>query len=183
MRTLRLSLAGTVSLVLLLGVGASGLAQDEEPPENSDWLKSTIFTGTETCKVVGFGERTEEDITRQRGFTSECLEEMSDLRVSGVNTVAWDSDCYPFIGCVSWGTFELAGPDGVWVGTFTGTSPHGEQDSMMTTATGSGTDAYEGWAYVSHSSSPDPYVKGTVDGFIYLRDPPANLAIEVPPTE
>ena len=183
MRTLRLALMGTVILALPGVSGGAVLAQDEEPPEDLDWTQSTMFTGTETCKVVGFGERSEEDIIRQRGFTSECLEEMSDPRVSGVNTATWDSDCYPFIGCVTWGTFEIAASDGDWAGTFTATSGHGEQASMMMTATGSGTDAYEGWVYVGHSVTPDPYVNGTVDGFIYLGDPPANLAVEMPSTE
>ena len=171
MRTLRLSLVGSAILALLGGMGGAAMAQDDEAG-SLDWTQSTMFSGTSTYKAVGFGSRTEEDILRQRGFTTECTEEMSDPRVSGVSTTTWDNDCYPWIGCVGWGTFELVGPDGSWVGTFTQTLGHGDEGLMLNTAIGEGTDGYEGWAYIAHSTSPDPYMQGTIEGFVFPGDSP-----------
>jgi hypothetical protein len=175
----RSTLVGAIVLGLLAGLPAMTVAQSEEPAGQLDWTASTTFSGTSSCTVVGFGERTEEEIIRQRGFTSECTEEMSDPRVSGVSTTTWDQDCYPSIACVSWGTFELAGPDGTWVGTFTGTGAHGEQSASLGMGIGRGTGAYEGWVYIVHTSSPDPYLQTNVEGVIYLGDPPA-IEVTVP---
>jgi hypothetical protein len=181
MRTLRLSLVGTVILALLGGLSGAVVAQSEEASEptlNPDMLATAIFDGTASCQVVGFGTQTETDLwgSVRRDFVSECTETMSDPRVSGTSTTTWDADC-SFFGCVTWGTFELVGPDGSWVGTFTHTLGHGEGDLLVGdlqfgTAIGEGTGAYEGWAYVAHSTSSDPYMKRTVEGFVFPGDPP-----------
>jgi hypothetical protein len=175
MRTLRLSLAGTVILALLGGLTGAVVAQSEEASEptlNPDMLATALFDGTTSCQTTGFGSHTETDFWDvRRDFVSECTEAMSDPRVSGTNTITWDLDCSGF-GCVGWGTFELVGPDGSWVGTFTRTLGHGDEGLALTTAVGEGTDGYEGWAYIAHSTSPDPYMQGTVEGFIFPGDPP-----------
>ena len=182
MRTLRLSLMGTVILSLLGGVGGAVTAQDAESPGNLDWTQSRRFDGSSTCKQVWSRTNSEEGIAEQRGVTSECSDEMSDPRVSGPMTITFDSDCYPWLGCVQKGTFDLAGPDGDWVGTFTASGPHRDEGvSQLGTRLGEGTGAYEGWVYIAHWSSLDyPFGHTAVDGFVYLPFGPSAVNVSEP---
>jgi hypothetical protein len=178
MRTMRVSLVGTVTLALLGGLGGTVLAQGEEPAENLDWVLGATFSGTSECMVTGFGEVN--DANQRRGYVSECTVSTSDPRASGTNTIDWDSDCNPGIGCVAWGTFELVGPDGTWEGSFTGsTVGSGEDIRDMDVAVGRGTGAYEGWTLIAHAATPEanPFA-GTYDGLIYLGDPPPHWGTE-----
>jgi len=176
MRTLRLSLAGTVMLALLGGVGTGVMAQDEgaaEPTLNPDFLATATVDGTQSCQFTEFGTQTENEVwgSMRRDFVVECVEEMSDPRVSGTSTSILNGDCDAF-GCVMWGTFELVGPEGSWVGSYTTTLGHGDDWHGLGTAIGEGTGAYEGWTYITHSTAFDPYLERTVEGFVFPGDAP-----------
>ena len=56
--------------------------------------------------------------------------------------------------------------------SYTQTLAHGDDGRALTTAISEGTGAYEGWTYISHSTGVDPYMQGTVEGFVFPGDPP-----------
>ncbi len=179
MRTLRLSLAGTVMLTLLGGLGSAVVAQDAESAGNPDRDQSRTFDGSSTCPVHYSSTNTEWGIQQQRGVTIECNDEMSDPRVSGPLTITYDRDCYPWLGCVEKGTFRLAGPDGNWIGTYTASSSHLDEVSMLGTRVGEGTGAYAGWVYIAHWSTPQT-MDFAVDGFIYSPSGPSPVNVNEP---
>ena len=167
MRTTRVFLVGTVTVALLGGLGGAVVAQGEE-------MLGATFGGTSECMVTGFGETNDAD--QRRGYASECTVNTSDPRASGTNTIAWDSDCNSGIGaCVGWGTFDLAGPDGTWEGSLTGsTVGSGEDIRDMDVMVGRGTGAYEGWtliAFIAGTEFGNPFA-GTIDGLIWFGEPP-----------
>ena len=57
--------------------------------------------------------------------------------------------CYPGTSCIYWGTYEIDGPDGTWVGPWSGTA-----DLALGVASYllllEGTGAYEGWSFVAN---------------------------------
>ncbi len=117
MRTLRLSLAGTVMLVLLGGLSVA-VAQDEgvEPT----W--TTLVE--EQCMLAEDDAHTSETdgkLTRVRDYDLACEVTFTDPRVSGMRSTLYNEDCLGSFPCVYWATHELAGPDGTWSGWTTGT--------------------------------------------------------------
>ena len=165
MRTLRPSLAGTVTMVLL-GWSGGVMAQEADAP--AVWV-----TGPETqapCEV-GDVETVIDDgpITGHRGLSITCTDDLGDPRLSGPSVKLYNDDCYEGAGCVYWGTQELTGPDGSWTGTFTGTTdPEGSGGSYQVLV---GTGGYEGLTYVGLAVGQfgqPPRVFGRV----YEGDPP-----------
>ena len=68
------------------------------------------------------------------------------------------------------GTTEIAGPDGTWVGTF-GSVNDVTLDEMPAWVVLEGTGAYEGWTYVSFTPDQlDP--NAVVAGILYEGPPP-----------
>ena len=123
MRTLRLSLAGTVILVLLGGLGSVVTAQDEplDPMGASFW--TATFTDVEPPAVAFTpGPGYDEAI----GVASEGLLEASDPRISGRWRQVMDMRRYESrepdgMPVTVWtATARLDNDDGAWVGTFTG---------------------------------------------------------------
>ena len=123
MRTLRLSLAGMVLLVLLAGVGGAVLAQTESAQPDGP---VTAVSGTFVRQVT---DTSEEEWTEEGGVghmrTHKFLEviEWSDPRLPSDNYVVTNFDMYD-IGQLRempyTGTDLLVGEDGYWTGTFTG---------------------------------------------------------------
>ena len=146
-------------------------AQDEEPTLNPDMLATAIVSGTESCEIVEFGSLTETGVWAnvRRDFVVECVAEMSDPRVSGISTSSLNTDCSSF-GCVMWGTSELVGPEGTWVGDYTMTLGHGDDGHSLSTSIGEGTGAYDGWTYIANTTSVG--MEGTIEGFVFPGDPP-----------
>ena len=168
MRTLRLSLVGTVIVALLGGLGGAVLAQAEEA-STSEAL--TEFTGRMECYDLSMG--TIEDVViatteagdlirrEWRGPTlSVAVREISDPRLDGRIAVWFSSDEYLVAsdepawqlsgvdpdewprGVVA-STFRLTNDDGSWHGArYQNWYPDG--DNSTTTAVYTGEEAYEG---------------------------------------
>ena len=165
MRTLRLSLMGTVILALLGGLGSVALAQDDEDPSAApapataaSEMKPVLVTGEEVCDDTG------------------CQYTLSDPRVSGKALVVWDDEASVPGGFVSWGRLRLPGPKGVWAGPWVGTQIAESTTDILVTLEGNG--AYEGWAFVFKSSGQMDGRPLEVKGVLYEGSAPPLLPAE-----
>lgn len=153
----------------------------EEPAVESDAgpeAVSALVTGTEVCTGG------EIETTRMEGYNllhatgpeGHCTITASDPRVSGPSSEGdmWDAcflmgpDDPPFYpsGCIYWGDYGIEGPDGDWVGTWTGVDDVGlGQASYLILLEGTG--AYEGWSFVGHWLDPFTGAPLTFSGLIY----------------
>jgi hypothetical protein len=164
MRTLRLSLVGTVILVLLGGVGSAVAAQEAD--------RSVYVTGSMLC---GDGARIvhEDDGVELHLFPGSCTVTMSDPRLSGTHVYDTQQFCLKETEdhvCMAWGTSEITGPDGTWVGTFGWV-----EDPSRTMLPGwgvvEGTGDYDGWTFWWHN--PDLLDGSSVfSGIVYEGPPP-----------
>lgn len=162
MRTLRLSLVGTVMVVLLGGPGGVATAQDETTaPE-----QPVAVTGTVTSMdVQSYGNTvTKDGIYHTEGPWWKITWEASDPRLSGQGTQVsnWIESESNGLGIGSSATV-LVNPDGRWVGTGTGIGgPTWNYGSIVLHGEG----AYEGLtAYVAMHA--DPSGDHTFDAIIY----------------
>ena len=135
MRTLRLSLTGTV-IVLLLGC-LPALAQESEDG-------AVMVTGAQSCDDDG------------------CTFTASDPRVAGTGT--WSLPVPPVSTAdgtpvYMWDEITIEGPDGTWSGHhYVVADEMGTAHVFMVL---SGTGAYEGWQYVATATDTPPH--GTHD--------------------
>jgi hypothetical protein len=163
MHARRLLLAGTVSLGLLVILAAPAIGQTES---------ATWVTGTMDCGLAGEGTSQEDDSVRLDQFPGQCSATMSDPRVGGTSESDIQEACFKLPGepCMMFGTTEIAGPDGTWVGTF-GSMHDASLTALPAWATLVGTGAYEGWTYVSFTPDQlDP--DAVVTGILYEGPPP-----------
>jgi hypothetical protein len=88
-----------------------------------------LTTGTLTCTGPG-DTRTYGEGWFRGDQTLECTSAMDDPRVTGPGTLGRNYACYPAAnqGCIYWGTTEIVGPDGTWVGNYT----RGDSDGLDT---------------------------------------------------
>jgi hypothetical protein len=200
MRTLRLSLAGTVTFALLSGLGGAVLAQAEEA-STSEAL--TEFTGRMECYDLSMG--TIEDVViatteagdlirrEWRGPTlSVAVRQISDPRLDGRIAVWFSSDEYLVAsdepawqlsgvdpdewprGVVA-STYRLTNDDGSWHGSrYQNWYPDG--DNSTTTAVYTGEGAYEGLIAVMEMDYDElnPVCAWDVHGYV--------IEGELPPT-
>ena len=145
MRTLRMSLAGTVILALLGGLSGVALAQNDE-----DAGPVTHFTGTQLDAVDDVTDEEwwveDNDLLRSRGTRVTETIEWSDPRLPSelqgvMNFVQYPHTEVPRGTAVS-GTTLLEGPEGYWTGEFTLFCDADSECNGMNTLTGHG--AYEG---------------------------------------
>jgi hypothetical protein len=170
MRTLRLSLAGTIILALLGGVGGVVVAQSEDA-RSAVWL-----TFTEQDCVVGDHEPATivDGVEQLRGMPRTCQLTSADARVSGVQNNIINHDCFDSGICIFWGTQEVVGPDGTWSGWFNGTiDPDGNGHGHVV-LTGAG--GYEGLVNVRHALGPIDAMP-TQYGVVYEADTPPIVAL------
>ena len=174
MRMLRLSLAGTVTLALLGGLGGAVLAQSEGDA-SAEWLtfieQDCTVGDHEPATVVG-------GVEQLRGMPITCDVTFSDPRLSGVQSNVFNQDCFQSSGiCVYWGSTETVGPDGTWSGWFSGSMDPDRYGRGYIVLTGAG--GYEGLTNVRHAMGPidEPPIEV---GVIYAGDPPPVVAM---PTE
>lgn len=118
MRTLRLSLAGTVIVMLVAGLSGTVAVGEERAPA-SDRPHHVSGTSThlsafesESCAVDDGGIR-----VCRKG--SHDRNEMDDPRLSGDLWLLWNRSYLPGGQAIS-GTVELTNDDGNWVGTMRG---------------------------------------------------------------
>jgi hypothetical protein len=183
MRTLRLSLAGTVVLALLGGLGGVVLAQDE-----ADEVTPVVVTGDESCTHVVEGTESigPGGVMQTRGVLLDCTNSMSDPRVSGTFRNTWNADYYPAADeVVVWGTHVLDDPVAGWECSYTGMNHPSEDIWVLLHAVCQGTGEYEGLTYAFyHVEGESDIGNGTsYHGFIYEGPPPPWGPIPAPSSE
>ena len=183
MRALRLALAWTVIVVLLVGLGGPAVAQEE--PDG----RPIVVTGSEVCGGRSGGVNTfpVPGVSSQRGWVAECVNTMSDARVDGTWVNTYNSDCYPGTPtqtCVYWGTHVLDGPDGGWDCIWSGTDYDAVwPGELLILGVCPGTGGYEGMTYVIQHSTAD-FGDGTdFYGVIYAGPAPDFYAIPAATSE
>ena len=149
MRTLRLSLAGTVILVLAGGLSSAVLAQSEDDGD-------AYVTGTQTY-IEDVSEATEVlagDVTQIRGGNATYAIEMDDPRVTGtMATLGMALDIHPGDRFAFAGPARISNADGAWTGIESGAY----DPTMGWQFVGwlDGMAAYEGYTFFVHGASPD----------------------------
>ena len=173
MRTLLLSLAGTVILALAGALPAGAQDASAEPPTSAE--PATAFvSGTGLCRFVAPGTQTRvEGVRRDQGGFA-CDWETDDPRVSGPGEGTWNIACWDGNRiCIYWGEMTISGPDGTWVGAYEGQDATTLEDlghgAVALQQVLGGTGAYEGWTYVAHLLFN--YSTMDVDGIIYEGPP------------
>jgi hypothetical protein len=189
MRTLRLSLVGTVILMLLGGTFVTVVAQSDEEaglvtPVTGTRLSVTTDTSQEEWSVEG-------TVGHARIFKAHEVVEWSDPRLPADKYGVMNFDMYN-IGEMREtpvaGTTLLQDEGGYWTGTFTGFYDQDGLGHGMDILTGHG--AYEGLFATLHGSSPDDPESSADqmawEGLIYEGEmPPMPEPMEPlePPTE
>jgi hypothetical protein len=178
MRTLRLSVFGTVILVVLGGLAGTVLARtDGSTRVTGSMLSSGSTASPEFSEDGTVGE---DWVGHGRGMDWLALVEWSDPRLprevqSVVNFEAYGSEADGDVGVVvANNTWLLEGPDGSWIGAWFGWCD--EQDHCRATATLIGHGAYEGlYAVLTEQPHADE------NGSITQMFEGAILAGEMPP--
>ena len=115
MRTVRLSLVGTVILALLGGFAAATATADDDAASavhavGAFTLDEMITPGTVTYTSGG--------VRQLRGLVATQQEDWSDSRLSGVSTLVFNEDEYPELMGPKWGTTRLENDGGAWEGSY-----------------------------------------------------------------
>jgi hypothetical protein len=173
MRTLRLSLAGTVTLVLLGALGGAVVAQES----------NAHVTGTMACGPAGASTVLEGGSISLELWSGRCDVSMSDPRVSGVMDSDLQTACFGETGgCLFHITSVLTGPDGTWEGT-AGSMDDASGTALPAWGTLEGTGAYEGWTFILHNPNRKDR-SAEVSGVVYEGPPPPwNEALPLAATE
>ncbi|HYO18132.1 MAG TPA: hypothetical protein VES02_05640 [Dermatophilaceae bacterium] len=179
MRTLRLSLVGTIILALLGGLTATVIARTDGSIKVTGSMMSSGSTGSPEFSEDGtLGE---DWVGHGRGMDWLAQVEWSDPRLpsevqSVVNFEAYGSESDGDVGVVvANNTWLLEGQDGSWSGSWTGwCDAEGDHCRAMVTLTGHG--AYEGF-YAVLTEQPQEDASGTVTQMFEG----AILAGEMPP--
>jgi hypothetical protein len=125
-------------------------------------------------------------VRQLRDATRHCLYDAADPRFSGWSDIALDADIYAEDGSkvVRWGTERIPGPDGDWVGAYTGASIGHGSGWRGNFGVLAGTGAYEGWTYIQYldmaALGGEEWV---VDGLIYQGPPPPVPPLPSPASE
>jgi len=163
MRTLRLSLVGTVILVLLGGSAGTAVARTD----GSTKVTGSVLSGTpgSVDEVSEEGVRGEDWVGHVRGMEYLMTFKWSDPRLPGQAEAVWDFDGYGDetegevgVAMVN-ATWMLEGPDGYWTGPWTGWCDSAIHCRGTATLTGHG--AYEGF-YAVLTEQPQEDSAGTV---------------------
>jgi len=153
MRRLRMSLAGTVMVALLGGLGAVVVAQAETGPLHAT---GTLHRTQTTTGEVSFVD----GVFRYRGSSLAGTLDVSDPRLSGDLWSIWNYDELGPAGSpgtVAAGTFGVENEEGSWTGTFSGVQYPGSTETLVQGWL-TGLDAFDGLsaylAYVHHGTGP-----------------------------
>jgi len=108
----------------------------------------TEFTGTERCAPVSSGEWTFPDGNIHiRGMVLDCLENTTDSRMQGSNTVTLNANWHADGTGPMWGTWQMENWAGTWEGTMM------VDGGGVYHAQGQGTEIYDGlklWLDADH---------------------------------
>jgi len=179
-----MSLAGTVILALLGGLGGAVLAQDMETPASDGPHPVSGSLRADTGCFQGSTLVVEEGRTQQRGYGCHDAIEMDDARLSGTLWHVWNRDFigerqYGREGEVLTGTVELVNDDGSWVGTMRGyytMDPRTAHWHLELTGTG----AHDGFSALLYTKGLDTM---DVEGFVFPGVLPEYPDPVVVPTE
>jgi hypothetical protein len=193
MRTLRLSLVGTVILVLLGGISLVTLAQDD-----GDGIAATHVTGTmvgvERLKASG-SNTSADDFSHMTGYGAVAERDMewSDPRLPSLMRVSANWDRYGVVERDGVGaafsqvqSIRLDGSDGAWTGTVYGlleetTQSETYPQTVLMVLEGEG--AYEGLSAMLRSTYEEPPAfPGIADWEGYIFEGPMT-PIPEPPAE
>lgn len=171
MRTLRLSVAATATLTLLVGLGGAVLAQADHSTAGV-WVTQEEEQDCWNGDPADSAEQPNGDY-QVHGIPVGCDFTFSDPRVSGAWTWELNEDCFADGGCINWGPMHVAGPDGAWSGWYTGMEKPDGDNRFHIVLTGTG--AYEGLTHIQLWSGPfyGPYDRY---GVIYEGEPPVGEA-------
>ena len=176
MRTLRLSLAGTVILALLGGLGAAALAQAEPGYSTGGTWMSLV---QERCTPTSSPPRTDQPNgdSQIRALGATCATSGDDPRFGSPMEVVLSMDCLADGSCINWGRIEQPGADGTWSGRFAGTEDPDANMYLTIVMTGSG--GYEGLTHIRHASGPS---SGPLDhaGVVFEGAPPPLFTMPEP---
>jgi hypothetical protein len=177
MRTLRLSLVGSVILVLLGGLGGVVVAQMDADPE------AVYFTATGQVADLVYGMESEgESLWSSRDGVWAIEMEATDPRASGTLSGFYDADVDLETGHgVEWGTLRIDSPGGTWVGPFTAMEYEPPEGDFMT-ASGMlvGDGDYEGYTMYLQLDVEQYGAVREVHGVIFKGQPPAVEVISDP---
>jgi hypothetical protein len=175
MRTLRLSLAGTVVLVLLGGVSGPGLAQMDAEGE------AVYFTATGEPTDVVDGMLSVSDVWSWRDGAMTIEVEASDPRASGTFWSVANADVGADGQGIEWGTLRVENAGGTWLGPYRGmwySLPEGGFSSTSAMLVGDGD--YAGYTMSLWLDAFPGGPVGKVHGVIYKGQPPAVEVIADP---
>jgi len=198
MQTLRLSLVGTVMLMLLGGLGGAVMAQDAE----DTGIAATHVTGTTTAnRTVHMATYTHGDgFAHNTGYEGVYERDIdwSDPRLPSLMRSAENWDWYSvgdtsdqINGAMSLvQNVRLDGPDGAWTGTVYGlleeTKPVETYPQTVLMVLG-GSGAYEGLSAMLRTTYAEPPAMGTIpdwEGYIFeggmtpMPEAPAQPSVE-----
>lgn len=124
MRTIRLSLVGTVILSLLGGLGAAAVVAQSDEGSVEGPSPATHVTGTRAFTEFseGLTDATEGDLEESYDWRADYVMEMSDPRVTGTLTLLGDyvemQETGPRDSAVGQGPVRLVNDGGTWSGTW-----------------------------------------------------------------
>lgn len=154
MRTIRLSLVGTVALAFLAGLGSTVAAQpDAEVATGAEHAWVTLVS--EECGArsgqESWGDGDGFSWYQSAQFTCDLT--FSDPRVSGTLTGVYHDNCFgeDDTYCVYWNWEEITGPEGSWTGGVWGTLQDGQPEATSLKAF-AGSGAYEGLTFLVHGA-------------------------------
>jgi len=124
MRTVRLSLAGTVIFSLLGGLAAAAVAAQSDEGAVEELSPATRVTGTRVFTELSEGPIDVTEGTLEEGYAwrADYVMEMSDARVTGTLTMLGDyvemQETDPRDSSVGQGSVRLVNDGGTWSGTW-----------------------------------------------------------------
>jgi hypothetical protein len=117
MRTLRLWLAGTLTVMLLGGLGGAVVAQMDADADAVYVTRVSMEPVSADASTVAETET----LRSARGGVTVQMEEWSDPRGSGMVTIPWNTDVDPKTGQgIMWGTNLFENDGGTWEGPCSG---------------------------------------------------------------
>ena len=175
MRTLRLSLAGTVILTLLGGLGGVAVAEDDESSDPNAIVSGSWRDGGPSSWVFEFSEEGVPDepgwVGHGRGLRRTDSYEWSDPRLPTKGQAVVNFEAYGDSGMAVRSTWLLEGPDGYWTGPWTGFCDADERCQGTAVLTGHGD--YEGlYAILTERPPLSSAYRTTYEGAIYSGEMP-----------
>ncbi len=170
---MRLLVAVAVAMVCLISGWTTTFAQGATGPPSiapDETITWAYVTGREeSCSDQGWEPTVEAGVLRGR-MEFNCITRLSDPRVSGPVSGDYSFACARSGDCLYWGSYEITGPGGTWVGSWSGVDePAGGASFNVTTE---GTGGYAGWTFMAVLRDPLDGSAATMHGLVFEGPPP-----------